>query len=83
MSMKVKVGRRRGYTRLSAKNQVTLPTEALRQAGFAVGDQIRVEVRRSGEVLLVRAEDPIAAFAGALTGTYEDGYLDELRREWD
>lgn len=83
MDARVKPKRRRGYTRISSKNQVTLPTEAIRQAGLAVGDRVRVEVRGPGEVVLVRADDPIAAFAGVLTGFYEEGYLDKLRREWE
>jgi bifunctional DNA-binding transcriptional regulator/antitoxin component of YhaV-PrlF toxin-antitoxin module len=75
--------RRRGYTRVSAKHQVTLPVEALRRAGIRTGDTLRAEVRGPGEVLLVRESDPVAQYAGALTGVYTPGELDELRREWD
>jgi hypothetical protein len=32
--------------------------------------------------LLVRDEDPVEAFAGALTGVYAPGEIDELRDEW-
>jgi bifunctional DNA-binding transcriptional regulator/antitoxin component of YhaV-PrlF toxin-antitoxin module len=74
--------RRRGYTRLSAKHQVTLPVDALERAGIRTGDTLRAEVRGPGEVLLVRDVDPIDHFAGSLTGIYNQGELDELRDEW-
>lgn len=74
--------RRTGYTRVSAKHQVTIPVDALRRAGIDTGDTLRAEVRGPGEVLLVREIDPIDRFAGALTGVYERGELDDLRDEW-
>jgi bifunctional DNA-binding transcriptional regulator/antitoxin component of YhaV-PrlF toxin-antitoxin module len=75
--------RRRGYTRVSAKHQVTLPVDALQRAGIRTGDTLRAEVHGPGEVLLVRDTDPVAQFAGALTGVYATDELDELRGEWD
>ena len=75
--------RRRGYTRVSAKHQVTLPVATLRDAGIQTGDTLRAEVRGPGEVVLIRDEDPLERFAGALTGAYEHGELDGLRDEWD
>ena len=75
--------RRRGFTRVSAKHQVTLPVDALERAGIRTGDTLRAEVRGPGEVLLVRESDPLDEHAGALTGVYTSGELDELRREWD
>lgn len=74
--------RRAGATRLSAKNQVTIPVDAIRLAGLHTGDRLRAEVRGPGEVVLVREIDPIERFAGALTGVYEPGELDRLRDEW-
>lgn len=74
--------RRQGYTRVSAKNQVTLPVEALQRAGIRTGDTLRAEVRGPGQVLLVREADPVAEYAGALTGVYAPDELPELRREW-
>ena len=74
--------RRRGYTRVSAKNQVTIPVATLRDAGIRTGDTLRAEVRGPGEVVLIRDEDPLDRFAGALTGVYEPGELDKLRDEW-
>jgi bifunctional DNA-binding transcriptional regulator/antitoxin component of YhaV-PrlF toxin-antitoxin module len=75
--------RRRGYTRVSAKHQVTLPVATLQQAGLRTGDTLRAEVRGPGEILLVRDDDPLDRFAGALTGVFRPGELDELRNEWD
>lgn len=74
--------RRRGYTRVSAKHQVTLPVEALRRAGIRTGDTLRAEVQGPGQVLLVRDTDPVAEYAGSLTGVYGPSELEELRREW-
>ena len=82
MDARVKPGRRRGYTRVSAKNQVTIPIDALAQAGLKTGDRLRAEVRGPGEVVLVREDDPLTRFAGALTDVYPAGELEELRREW-
>jgi len=82
MRAKVKVKSRRG-SRISSKNQLTLPVEALGGAGLRAGDRLRVEVRGPGELLLVREVDPIDRYAGSLTGIYGPGYLDELRDEWD
>jgi bifunctional DNA-binding transcriptional regulator/antitoxin component of YhaV-PrlF toxin-antitoxin module len=52
-------------------------------AGLRRGDRLRVEARGRGRVLLVRVEDPVQRHAGALTGVYRRGELDELRDEWD
>lgn len=82
MEQRVKTTRRRGYTRVSAKHQVTIPMDALAQAGLRAGDRLRAEVRGPGEVALVREDDPLKRFAGALTDVYPTSYLDELRREW-
>lgn len=79
---KVKQVRRRGRTRISGKHQVTIPVDALAAAGLKIGDQLRADVSGPGRITLVREEDPIERFAGALTGIYPDGYLDDLRREW-
>jgi bifunctional DNA-binding transcriptional regulator/antitoxin component of YhaV-PrlF toxin-antitoxin module len=55
---------------------------AMADAGLRQGDRLRVETRGRGRVLLVRVEDPVERHAGALTGVYRPGELDELRDEW-
>jgi bifunctional DNA-binding transcriptional regulator/antitoxin component of YhaV-PrlF toxin-antitoxin module len=74
--------RRRGHTRISRKNQATLPMEALRQAGLKPGDELRVEAAGAGRIVLVRTVDLIERHAGKAPGVYPPGYLDQLRDEW-
>jgi AbrB family looped-hinge helix DNA binding protein len=82
------VKRRRGYTRISPKHQVTIPAHVLAETGLAVGDELRVE-RDGDRVVLVpersplqRRLDAIEETAGSLAGVYPVGYLDGLRDEW-
>ena len=82
MAEEVKHNRRRGRTRISGKHQVTLPVDALAGAGLKVGDRLRADVSGPGQIPLIREDDPLERFAGALTGVYPAGYLDDLRREW-
>jgi len=76
-SVKVKARRVRGRTRISAKNQATIPVEALKRAGLKSGDELPVEAAGPGRIVLVRASDVVL-----LTGVYPAGYLAGLRSEW-
>jgi bifunctional DNA-binding transcriptional regulator/antitoxin component of YhaV-PrlF toxin-antitoxin module len=68
---------------ISRKNQITLPVQALRDAGLEPGDDLRVQVVGPGRLELVRAADLLAEFAGVFgKDVYPEGYLDDLRREW-
>jgi AbrB family looped-hinge helix DNA binding protein len=73
-------------SKLSAKNQITIPARILRQLGIKPGDD-----------LLVRAEDHrivieparsrlerLMGYAGSMpAGAYPAGYLEDLRNEWE
>jgi AbrB family looped-hinge helix DNA binding protein len=80
--------RRRGFTRLSSKRQVTVPLAVAEKLKLKPGDEFRVEVD-DGRVVLTpalslreRRLKAIEETAGSMTGVYPPGYLEELRSEW-
>jgi len=75
------VKRRIPYTKVSRKNQVTLPVAAMRAAGIGQGDELRVEAEADGRIVLVRDGDPLDRFVGAIPGIGDD--LERLRDEWE
>ena len=59
-------------TRLSAKNQITIPVEIMRKAGFKVGDTINCTVNEKGKIELSWPENRIMSLFGAGNGIYDD-----------
>jgi AbrB family looped-hinge helix DNA binding protein len=88
MAKRVKPTRRRGFTRLSSKRQVTLPLQALEQTGLGPGDELKVEVDPAGRIVLTPAgavvdrRRAIRQSAGSFAGVYEPGSLERMRDEW-
>lgn len=70
-------------TRLSAKNQITLPVDIIRKAGFKVGDTINCTVNKEGKIELSPPENPILKLAGIATGIYDNFDLQAERDSWD
>lgn len=64
--------------RISAKNQVTIPVSALKEAGMRAGDEVIVEALEDGELRVRRGPLSFEQAFGALTGVYRPGYLHEL-----
>lgn len=59
-------------TRLSSKNQVTLPVDIIRKAGFKVGDTLNCVVNKEGKIELSPPENPIMSLFGAGNGIFDD-----------
>lgn len=71
-------------SRISSKNQVTLPVDALRAAGLAAGDEIRVRAIGPRLLQVEAPESLVDRFAGVFDKqVYPDDYLQRLRDEWD
>ena len=69
---------------ISRKNQVTLPVGALRAAGLQPGDDVLVTAVAPGHLELTRPMNIVEETAGIFgPDVYPDGYLEELRREWE
>lgn len=69
--------------KVSTKNQVTLPVEAMRAAGLEAGDEVTIRPIGSGEIVIAARASRVRRHAGIAEGIYRSGELDELRDEWD
>ena len=74
--------RRKGFTRISAKHQATIPVQALKEAGLKPGDEVRVVAAGRGRLVLERDINVVERHAGSLRGVYAPGELEGLRDEW-
>jgi len=76
-------GPRRRTTKVSRKNQITIPASELRAAGLEPGDVVRVEALGAGRVVLTRVDELLTRYAGTLdTGGTLRRQVEELREEW-
>jgi AbrB family looped-hinge helix DNA binding protein len=82
MSLYLSIARVKDMAKVSSKNQVTLPVEAMRQAGLRPGDEVSVRSVGDGAVIVAARGSRIRRHAGIATGLYEAGELDRLRDEW-
>jgi bifunctional DNA-binding transcriptional regulator/antitoxin component of YhaV-PrlF toxin-antitoxin module len=73
----------KGQTKVSAKNQVTIPVDALHGAALQPGDVLRVQADGAGRVVLTRTDELVARYSGAIaTGGRLRDTIDGLREEW-
>jgi bifunctional DNA-binding transcriptional regulator/antitoxin component of YhaV-PrlF toxin-antitoxin module len=69
--------------KVSSKNQVTLPVEAMRAAGMRAGDEVAIRPAGEGEVVIAVRGSRVRRHAGIAEGIYQPGELDRLRDEWE
>ena len=70
-------------SKVSSKNQVTLPVEAMRQAGLRAGDEVTVRPVGDGEVIIAARGSRVRRHAGIASDIYPADELDRLRDEWE
>ena len=68
--------------KVSSKNQITLPVEAMRAAGLHPGDEVTVRPIGDGEVLVAARGSRVRRHAGIANRIYEPDELERLRDEW-
>lgn len=71
-------------SRISSKNQVTIPVDVLRAKGMSTGDEVEFVLNSAGFIELrpLAVTGPLA-FAGAFTHLFEDFDLDQERNSWN
>lgn len=72
----------KGMARLSSKNQITVPVEAMRAAGLRAGDEVTVRPIGDGELVVAARGSRVRRHAGIATGIYDKRELNRLRDEW-
>jgi bifunctional DNA-binding transcriptional regulator/antitoxin component of YhaV-PrlF toxin-antitoxin module len=80
MVRKVKARR---LTRVSSKNQVTLPVAVLTASRIEAGDNVRIESAGDGRIVIVRERDPLDDLIGSAPGLSAATDLQVLRDEWE
>lgn len=70
-------------SRVSSKNQVTLPVDVMKRAGVRAGDDVVARVSDAGEIVLAMRGSRIRRHAGIVRGLYAPGEVDRLRDEWE
>ena len=69
-------------SRISSKNQVTIPVAALAQAHLGPGAIVTVEAEAPGRIVLRSVEDDLDQYAGSLPNIWPPNALNDLRDEW-
>jgi bifunctional DNA-binding transcriptional regulator/antitoxin component of YhaV-PrlF toxin-antitoxin module len=75
---------RKSTSKLSSKNQLTVPVDILRSIGLTTGDEVEFTVNDAGfiEVKPVIEENPLLQLAGIGAGIYDDFDLAKDRESW-
>lgn len=77
---------RSSTSRISAKHQVTIPVEVLRNSNLVIGDEVEISINNNGAVELKKVvpHNPFQALADAMGDTYIGFDLEKERAEsWD
>ena len=68
-------------TKISSKNQITLPVKVIKKLGFQNNQRVKVLISKNGKLQIEMLPDPIAKLRGILKGT-NLGVKDFLRERY-
>lgn len=66
-------------SRISSKNQLTIPVGVLREVGLGPGDEVVVDSEGPDRIVIRRRSTEPSDSFGVFDGLYEPGYLERLR----
>ena len=66
-------------SKISSKNQITIPVDVLREAGIKPGDELKIHTIGPGRIEVERGEDVISRLAGSMTGVWPPNWQQEAR----
>ena len=76
---------RTSTSRLSSKNQLTVPVDILRRVGLAAGDEVEFVVNNAGfiQIQVMGDANPVLNLVGAFPGVFDEFDQENERAAWD
>lgn len=76
---------RTSTSRLSSKNQLTVPVDILRRVGLEVGDEVEFVVNDAGfiQIQVEGQANPVLNLVGAFPGIFDEFDQEKERAAWD
>lgn len=74
---------RKMTSKISTKNQITVPVEIIRSAGLKPGDELDFRITTEGNIELFKVARQLDGWIGSMTGIYDDFDLEAERRAWE
>lgn len=75
--------RRDGRVKVTSQGQISIPRQAMREAGIKPGERLQAQVDGPGRIILESVEDPILKLIGSGSGLWDRSELEKTRREWE
>lgn len=75
--------KRDGRAKITSQGQISIPRQAMREAGVEPGETLQARADGPGRIVLELVEHPMLKHIGAGTGMFDRDELERLRDEWD
>lgn len=76
---------RTSTSKLSSKNQLTVPVDILRRVGLEVGDEVEFVVNDTGfmHIQMLKSKNSVLDLVGAFPGVFDEFDQEKERGSWD